>query len=92
MSPFPAFQALVPDINFALIAPELIVGVAAVIVMLVDAFTHRAQQSITTVISIVAMIGAAAASVWLWVAWTGPREAFNGMIVLDDLRLSFTLI
>src|SRR6266496_2485484 len=92
MSPFPAFQALVPDINFALIAPELIVGVAAVIVMLIDAFTHRAQQSITTVISIVALIGAAAASVWLWVAWTGPREAFNGMIVLDDLRLSFTLI
>ncbi|HSV33538.1 MAG TPA: NADH-quinone oxidoreductase subunit N [Pyrinomonadaceae bacterium] len=92
MSPFPAFQALVPDVNFALIAPELIVGLAAVIVMMVDAFTHRAQQSITTVISIVALIGAAAASVWLWVGWTGPREAFNGMIVLDDLRLSFTLI
>src|SRR6266699_298372 len=92
MSPFPAFQALVPDVNFALIAPELIVSAAAVVVMLVDAFTHRAQQSITTVISIVALIGAAAASVWLWVGWTGPREAFNGMIVLDDLRLSFTLI
>jgi NADH-quinone oxidoreductase subunit N len=28
----------------------------------------------------------------LWTAWMGPRTAFNGMILLDELRLSFTLI
>src|SRR5207237_10532444 len=29
---------------------------------------------------------------WLQVALTGSRAAFNGMIVLDELRLSFTVI
>src|SRR3989441_5310009 len=92
MSLFLALQALVPDVNFALIAPELIVGLAAVVVMMVDAFTRRTQQSVTAVLSIVALLAAGVVSVWLWVGWNGPHEAFNGMIVLDDLRLSFTLI
>ena len=87
-----ALQALVPDVNFALIAPELIVGLAAVVVMMVDAFTKRGRRPITAALSILALIAAGAASVWLWLSWNGPREAFNGMIVLDNLRLSFTLI
>jgi NADH-quinone oxidoreductase subunit N len=91
MSPLLAFQAVNPDVNFALIAPELIVGVAGVIVMLVDAFTHRGRHSITAGLSIIALIAAAIATLWLWNS-TGPRQAFNGMIVLDNLRLSFTLI
>ena len=87
-----ALQAANPDISLALIAPELIVGVAGVVVMMVDAFAGRGQRWITGVLSIAALIAAVLASIWLWTAWTGPRTAFNGMIVLDELRLSFTLI
>jgi NADH-quinone oxidoreductase subunit N len=90
-SPF-ALQASNPDINLSLIAPELVVAIAAVVVMLVDAFVRRAQRSITGALSIFALIVAGVASIWLQVAWTGERAAFNGMIVLDHLRLSFTLI
>jgi NADH-quinone oxidoreductase subunit N len=89
---FFALQAANPDINLTLIAPELIVGVAGVVVMMVDAFARRGQRWITGSLSIAALIAAALASIWLWVAWQGPRSAFNGMIVLDELRLSFTLI
>jgi hypothetical protein len=39
-----AFQATNPDINLTLIAPELIIGAAAVLVMMVDAFAHRGQR------------------------------------------------
>src|SRR2546423_10589982 len=85
------FQAATPDVNLALIAPELIVAVAGVVVMLVDAFTQRRQRNVTAAISILALLGAAAASVWLWIKWPAS-SAFNGMIVLDELRLSFTLI
>lgn len=87
-----AFQAVNPDINLTLIAPELIVGIAAVVIMLVDAFSPRSQRWITGILSLAALIAAGVASIWLGVAWSGARSAFNGMIVLDELRLSFNLI
>ena len=86
------FQVANPDVNLTLISPELIVGIAGVIVMLVDAFTRRSQRSITATLSILALLAAGVASIWLWIKWPTTRSAFNGMIVLDELRLSFTLI
>jgi NADH-quinone oxidoreductase subunit N len=85
------FQVANPDVNLPLIAPELIVSVAGVIVMLVDAFTHRRQRNITATLSIIALLGAGVASIWLWMQWPAT-SAFNGMIVLDELRLSFTVV
>src|SRR6185295_10626046 len=87
-----AFQAANPDINLTLIAPELIVGVAGVVIMLLDAFSAKGQRWITGTLSLAALIAAGVASIWLGVSWPGARSAFNGMIVLDELRLSFTLI
>ena len=89
---FLAFQAANPDLSFSLIAPEAIVSVAGVIVMMVDAFSRRGQRWVTGVLSIIALIAAGIASLWLWAAAPLQRAAFNGMIVLDELRLSFTLI
>src|SRR3989440_7639640 len=86
------FQAGAPDINLTLIAPELIVGFAGVLVMMVDAFASRNQRWLTGTLSIISLLAAAASSFWLWSAWPAQPSAFNGMIVLDELRLSFTLI
>ena len=86
------FQATNPDVNLTLIAPELIVGLAGVVIMLVDAFSRRGQRWVTGTLSLIALAAAAAATIWLWTAWPAQRSAFNGMIVLDELRLSFTLI
>src|SRR5437868_4420308 len=87
-----AFQAANPDISFSLIAPEVIVSVAGVIVMMVDAFSRRGQRWLTGGLSIIALIAAGISSLWLWAAAPLQRAAFNGMIVLDELRLSFTII
>ncbi|MFN2516231.1 MAG: NADH-quinone oxidoreductase subunit N [Pyrinomonadaceae bacterium] len=81
-----------PDVNLALILPELIVCVVGVVVMLVDAFAKPSQRWITGGISMAALIAAAMSSAWLWVGWSGSNEAFNGMIVLDELRLGFTFV
>ncbi|MGH9903380.1 MAG: NADH-quinone oxidoreductase subunit N, partial [Pyrinomonadaceae bacterium] len=83
-----------PDINFALIMPEVIVCVAGVLVMLIDAFTRRADQRwVTGGVSLAGLAAAAGACLWLWTGGAGGRDtAFNGMIVLDGLRLSFTLV
>lgn len=87
-----AFQAASPDINLTLIAPELIVGIAGVVIMLIDAFAPKNQRWITGSLSIAALLAAGISAIWLWTASAPVRSAFNGMIVLDELRLSFTLI
>ena len=85
-------QSMMPIINWALIAPEVIVCAAAVVVMLVDAFARPTQRWITGGISFAGIIAAAISTFWLWSTGTTSSDAFSGMIVLDELRLGFTLI
>ena len=82
-----------PDVNFRLILPETIVSVAGVLVMLIDAFTRRpTQRWLTGLVSLAGLGGAAAACFVLWGEAAGGAQAFNGMVVLDRMRLSFTLV
>ena len=83
---------MMPIINWSLIAPEVIVCAAAVVVMLIDAFVRPTQRWITGGVSLAGLVIAAIASVCLWANGTPSADAFNGMIVLDELRLGFTLI
>src|SRR6185503_2763021 len=85
-------QSVMPLINWSLIAPEVIVCVAAVLVMLVDAFARPTQRWITGSISLAGIVAGAISTIWLWSTGTASSDAFNGMIVLDELRLGFTLI
>jgi len=85
-------QSMMPIINWWLIAPEVIVCAAAVLVMLIDAFTRPAQRWVTGSVSLIGLVIAALASIFLWVGGTPAPDAFNGMIVLDELRLGFTLV
>src|SRR6476620_5735167 len=85
-------QASIPIINWALIAPEVIVCAAAVLVMLVDAFAKPSQRWITGGISLAGLLGGAVATIWLWNSGLVAGDAFNRMIVLDELRLGFTLV
>ena len=81
-----------PIIDWALIAPEVIVCLAAVVVMIVDAFAHPSQRWVTGGISMAGIVLAAGATIWLWSSGQVITDAFNRMIVLDELRLGFTLV
>src|SRR5215510_16140702 len=85
-------QSMMPIIDWSLIAPEVIVCAAAVTVMLVDAFVRPTQRWITGTISLVGIVAGAISTLWLWSTGTTSTDAFNGMIVLDELRLGFTLV
>lgn len=89
---FFALQSVLPDVSFSLILPELIVCVVGVVVMLVDAFAKPAQRWVTGSISLLGLFAAAVAAAWLWLGWDGAAQAFNGMILLDGLRLGFTFV
>ena len=92
MSSFFALQLNLADVNFWLIMPELIVCLAGVVVMLVDAFARPTQRWVTGSISLAGLVAAGISTIWLSSSWTGITKAFNGMIVLDDMRLGFTIV
>jgi NADH-quinone oxidoreductase subunit N len=93
MNPMFTIPPSAPDVNFRLLLPELILSVTGVVVMLVDAFTGRSQRRATAALSLAGLAATAWATLWLWPTGQGAQPlAFNGMIVLDPLRLSFTLI
>ena len=92
MNLYLALQTFPPDINFTLILPELIVGSVGVLVMLVDAFARPRQRWLTGSLALLGLAAAAVACVWMWVSGVDTNRNFNGMIVFDELRLSFTLI
>jgi NADH-quinone oxidoreductase subunit N len=90
-----AITPVAPDINFGLLLPELILSVTGIAVMLVDAFTRRlSQRWVTGALALGGLAASAAATFWLWGGGAGPADtsAYNGMIVLDTMRLSFTLV
>jgi NADH-quinone oxidoreductase subunit N len=81
-----------PDVSFQLLLPELILSVTGVVVMLVDAFTRHEQRRATAALSLLGLAATAWATVSLWPTQGAQPTAFNGMIALDPLRLSFTLL
>jgi NADH-quinone oxidoreductase subunit N len=85
-----------PDVNFWILLPELILSVAGVLVMLVDAFTRREsrQRWVTGAPALAGIIAAGAATLWLWGAGESAActTCYSGMLALDTLRLSFTLV
>src|SRR5438105_15732172 len=87
-----ALQFAPPDVNLTLIGPELIVCLAGVLIMLVDAFAKPSQRWVTGGIGLAGLISAAISCLWLWATWTGVNRAFGGMIVLDEMRLGFDIV
>jgi NADH-quinone oxidoreductase subunit N len=85
-------QLALPQINLLFLLPELAVAATATIVMLYDCFFPN-QRKTTAAVSLLGLGAAAAAAVWLWtIGELVGASSFNGMLVLDNLRLSFTLI
>lgn len=78
-----------PNVNVASILPEIIVAVVGTIVMVFDCFVPN-QRRVTGVMSLVGLV-LAAASLFL-LGDNIPPTAWNGMIALDNLRLSFTIV
>src|ERR1700730_7304612 len=92
MSLLLAPQLNLADVNIPLIRPEVTLSLAGRIVMLVDAYARPRQRWVTASLSLVGLSAAAISVVSLWGSGTGSGSSFNGMIVLDEFRLGFTII
>jgi NADH-quinone oxidoreductase subunit N len=69
------------DINYAAAAPEIFLGLAICVVLLVDVFLRDDQRETTYVLAMCALIGAAA--VTLYFAVSEPVVTFSGSFVTD---------
>ncbi len=79
-----------PNADISAILPELMLTITGVIVMLYDSFNPK-QRYVSGAVS---LIGLAFAAVLLGLMYGSPSSpnAWNGMIVTDGLRLSFSFV
>jgi NADH-quinone oxidoreductase subunit N len=77
------------NLNYAAIAPESIVSVAAVVIMLVDAFSKKGARKINAGITLVGLALALIAVIGL--NSVGRGSYFSGMIVVDPIRVFFSV-
>jgi NADH-quinone oxidoreductase subunit N len=79
-----------PNTDIQAILPEFIVAITATLVMLYDCFFPN-ERKLSTYISLFGLFLAGGILFWLW---TTPisAAAWNGMIVHDTLRTSFTFV
>ncbi|MCY7376534.1 MAG: NADH-quinone oxidoreductase subunit N, partial [Pyrinomonadaceae bacterium] len=85
------FQLTNPNVNVSIILPEVIVAVAGIVVILYDTFFPK-QRTVTGIISIVGLSLAGIVLYTMWSDGTTAPNAWNGMIVNDNLRLSFSFV
>ena len=85
-------QTLVdPNVNVPIVLPEVLLSITGIILMLIESYMPN-RHRVTGMISIIGLVAAGAALFYLWSTPDAPRSAFNGMIVTDGLRLSFSLV
>lgn len=80
-----------PNVVIPVVLPEMILAVTGIVIMVYDSYVPG-KQRVTGAIS---LVGLALAAVALYVLWADPAanaSGFNGMIVTDGLRLSFTAV
>src|ERR1700750_2482919 len=85
----------IQNLDFTPLLPEIILSVTGLLVMLIDAFTRRrAQRWLTGAVSLAGVAASGVAALALWDSARAATETagFGGMIVLDPMRLSFTLV
>ncbi|MGH9800651.1 MAG: NADH-quinone oxidoreductase subunit N, partial [Blastocatellia bacterium] len=77
------------NLNYWAIAPEIIVSVAAVLIMLVDAFSKKGARKINAGIALVSLLLALGAVFGL--NSVGRGSYFSGMVVVDPIRIFFSV-
>lgn len=79
-----------PNANIWAIAPEIMLAITGTFVMLYDSFVPK-QRYVTGAVSLIGLICSA---ILLFMSWSSPlsASAWNGMIINDGLRISFSFV
>ena len=80
---------VIPEIDLVSLGPELILSVAAMLVLLVSVFLPKGRKDPVAYLSLLGIVFALISSV---VLWGKGRYAFNNMILVDNFALFFTVV
>jgi NADH-quinone oxidoreductase subunit N len=79
----------IPTFNFVVIAPEIVVLVTALLVMVVDLFLAKEQKGRLAWLSLVGVLAAAGLSFYIW---DGSDPQLQNMLVADGYALFLNLV
>ncbi|MEZ5426147.1 MAG: NADH-quinone oxidoreductase subunit N [Pyrinomonadaceae bacterium] len=79
-----------PNADISAILPEIMLAITGTLVMIYDSFVPKQRYAT----GIVSLLGIAFSAVLLGLMWGNPSDpqAWNGMIVTDSLRMSFSFV
>lgn len=80
------------NLNYGAVLPEIIAAVTGVLNMLVDALLPKGSRKASAAISLVGLALTLAAIIFLWPQAVQGEGAFSGMVIVDQLRLSFSVV
>ncbi len=80
-----------PTLDFWPLAPELLLGIAAVAGLLYEAFSRRSERIVHLLIGLSGLSAAAAATIALW-TWAGAPVVLGGMIAADRFSVLARII
>jgi NADH-quinone oxidoreductase subunit N len=78
-----------PTLNFLVIAPEIVVLITALLVMMADLFLGKEQKGRLAWVSLVGVLAAAGLSYYIW---DGSDPALQDMLVADGYALFLNLV
>ncbi len=79
------------NLNYWAVAPEIIVSIAGVLVMLVDAFSKRGARKANAGIALVGLVLALIGVIRLNSVGSQGQSYFSGMVVIDPIRIFFSV-
>lgn len=80
------------DTNLTTVLPEIIVGLTAILVILLDLVVNRDRREYLGYVSILGLIAAGVVDAKVWADGHSALAAFNGAIILDGFTLFTNLI
>jgi NADH-quinone oxidoreductase subunit N len=82
-------NVIIPAVNFNVIGPELILSVAAMVLMILTVMGGPKVKEAIPYLGLAAIVGAL---VQCFSLWGGAEEAFHRMVILDSYALFFKII
>ena len=80
------------DANVSVVLPEIVVGLTAILVVLLDLIVNRERREYLGYVGILGLLIAGGVDIGLWVSGKSALTAFSGSVIMDGFTLFTNLV